>query len=42
MTQECEENIKKGKVELHLKKKACEAIKKELLRKSNHDIQEFE
>jgi hypothetical protein len=38
LAQECEEDIKKGKEELHQTNKACEATEKELLLKSNHDI----
>jgi hypothetical protein len=41
MTQECEENLKKGKIELHQTNKACEAIEDKLRWKSNHDIKEF-
>ncbi len=42
MAQECEENFKKGNIELHYTNKACEAIKDKLRWKSNHDIQEFQ
>jgi hypothetical protein len=42
MAQECEENFKKSKVELHLTNKACEDIEDKLGWKSNHYIQEFQ
>ncbi len=42
MAQECEENFKIGKIELHQTNEACEAIKDESCWKSYHYIEEFQ
>ncbi len=42
MAQESEENVKKGKIELHQTNLACQAVKDKLRWKLYHYIEEFQ